>query len=77
MGRCLYKRLGSDQGMGSSLNHLRTFLYLSCNMITLSLSSYSPPVRKSTHKEHRDYGNSLSDGLPDIELRYCDSFIKT
>ena len=34
--RCLYKALGSDQGIGSSRNHLSTFLYSRyCNTITL------------------------------------------
>ena len=34
--RCLYKALGSDQGVGSSRNHLSTFLYSRyCNTITL------------------------------------------
>ena len=47
VGRCLYKALGSDQEIGSSRNHLSTFLYSRyCNTITLySLYIHSSSTR--------------------------------
>ena len=40
------------------------FLYLSCNTITLSLSTYTPPLREPRLKEVGDYCDSLSNWLP-------------
>ena len=47
VGRCLYKALGSDQEIGSSRNHLSTFLYSRyCKTITLcSLYIHSSSTR--------------------------------
>ena len=61
--RCLYKALGSDQEIGSSRNHLSTFLYSRyCNTITLySLYIHSPSTRTY---EPGDYCDSL-DRLPE------------
>jgi len=55
VGRCLYKALGSDQEIGSSRNHLSTFLYfkiLQYDYILLSLSTLLPYERlRSTNPE--------------------------
>jgi len=56
VGRCLYKALGSDQEIGSSRNHLSTFLYLRyCNTITFTFFS----TKKPTPQEPGDYCDSL------------------
>ena len=63
VGRCLYRALGSDQEIGSSRNHLSTFLYSRyCNTITL----YSLYQKTLLHyaslcsKQPGDYCDSLA-----------------
>ena len=62
--RCLYKALGSDQEIGSSRNHLSTFLYFKILQYDYTLLSLSTllPYEGPTLYEPRDYCDSL-DGL--------------
>jgi len=63
-GRCLYKARGSDQEIGSSPNHLSTFLYLRyCNTIIFTLFLYTSPLPKPTPHEPGDYCDSLDGPL--------------
>ena len=67
--RCLYKALGSDQGIGSSRNHLSTFLYLRyCNMITLYSLNIKLLLYESLRSKNPETIVIVSTGYPNIEL---------
>ena len=65
VGRCLYKGLGSNQEIGSSRNHLSTFLKLKILLADDTfLSLHTRLLYKSlqSKKEPGDYCDSFRDG---------------